>query len=180
MTEKDINIEGEETLEEAPIEEDPDADKNTENSDDAASAASSAAASEPSQTSQSDNSGSASQSIIDTALAYFGGSAANGDSADVIGTATTPDGNLYYKVNVIVSGIGYPLYVPESSDLYPLTPDAFNATYGGGDASQSVTDSSDASDDGGNAGDDGGNGGGYDGGYDGYYDYGGGPDHAEP
>ena len=40
-------------LEEAPIEEDPDADKNTENSDDASSAASSAAASEPSQTSQS-------------------------------------------------------------------------------------------------------------------------------
>ena len=119
-------------------------------------------------------------SAASTAPNHFGGSGANGDSADVFGTATTPDGNLYYKVNVIVSGIGYPLYVPESSDLYPLTPDAFNATYGGGDASQSVTDSSDASDDGGNAGDDGGNGGGYDGGYDGYYDYGGGPDHAEP
>ena len=40
-------------LEEAPIEEDPDADQKTENSDDASSAASSAAASEPSQTSQS-------------------------------------------------------------------------------------------------------------------------------
>lgn len=123
------------------------------------------------------------RAVVQAALNYYGASEANGDSVSINGTEKTSDGSVFFSLYVNMNGNAYPLFVSEDGGAV-YEPEEFNAVYG--ITSQDTTSAAeettgDENSDNGEA-DDSSNTE-FDGDPDDYddgYDYGGGPDHAEP